>query len=55
MMTKPLTFVVLAALIFVVVGCAGDPPQKPSGAVAVAPSGSGGNYAPWTVPIRFFE
>ncbi len=55
MMTKSLTFVVLAALMLAVVGCAGDPPQQKSGEALVTPSDSGPIYGPWVVPIRFMD
>ena len=52
-MIKPLT-VVLAALIFALTSCAGDPPKQTSGANYTAPADSGGD-TPWMVPIRFLE
>lgn len=55
-MNKPLAFVVLAALVLAIAGCAADPPQKTSGTAIAAPSDDVGGdyYNPWTVPIRFF-
>ncbi|MGH7012772.1 MAG: hypothetical protein ACREEL_01225 [Stellaceae bacterium] len=54
-MTKPLTFVVLAALILALADCVADPPQQTSGADFAAPSDTGGGFAPWMVPVRFLD
>jgi type IV pilus biogenesis protein CpaD/CtpE len=53
-MTKPLKFVVLAALLFGIAGCASDPPQQGPNTAYAAPS-DGGMSSPWTIPIRLLE
>jgi len=54
-MTKPLTCVVLAALMLAIAGCAGAPPPQKSSDALAAPSNGGGVYGPWTLPIHFLE
>lgn len=52
-MTKSLTFVVLASLMLVAVGCASDPPQQKSADAVVTPLDTGSVDGHWMVPISF--
>lgn len=54
-MTKSLTFVVLASLILAAAGCASGPLQQKSADAVVTPSDTGSVDGHWMVPISFVE
>lgn len=55
MMTRPLTSVALAALVFAIAGCTSRQPGQSSGAAFATPPDGGGVYRPSVDPLHFFS